>query len=382
MTKVKLWLWLTLSKGISSGKITALFGKFDTIEDIYKAGKADYSGISGITLKDAEQLSDKNMKYAEKVIEECKRKGIRILTFESPLYPQNLMNIFDPPYVLYVRSKEKLDLNKYLCIAVVGNRENTEYGRIVTEDIVGKLAKEGVTIVSGMAKGIDAIAHASALQSGAKTIAVLGSGVDVCYPTENKNLMNAIIENGMVLSEFPPSMPPLKANFPQRNRIISGLSAATLVTEAGNPSGSLITASVALEQNREVYAVPGNITSKHSKGCNDLISTTGAKMVVDAEDILVDFRDCYSDVLESNIPINKEEKDGEEQEFISMNDKYKELSETEKLIVKSMSAVPIHIDALAEKTKLSAEELTSELTLLEISGMVKSYRGKMFSINI
>jgi len=382
MTKVKLWLWLTLSKGISSGKITALFGKFDTIEDIYKAGKADYSGISGITLKDAEQLSDKNMKYAEKVIEECKRKGIRILTFESPLYPQNLMNIFDPPYVLYVRSKEKLDLNKHLCIAVVGNRENTEYGRIVTEDIVGKLAKEGVTIVSGMAKGIDAIAHASALQSGAKTIAVLGSGVDVCYPTENKNLMNAIIENGMVLSEFPPSMPPLKANFPQRNRIISGLSAATLVTEAGNPSGSLITASVALEQNREVYAVPGNITSKHSKGCNDLISTTGAKMVVDAEDILVDFRDCYSDVLESNIPINKEEKDGEEQEFISMNDKYKELSETEKLIVKSMSAVPIHIDALAEKTKLSAEELTSELTLLEISGMVKSYRGKMFSINI
>lgn len=384
MPEYKLWLWLTLLNGISNRKIAALLEKFNSIREIYKAQYDDIAHIRVITAEDARNLCNKSMKRVEQVIAECKKNAIRILTFDNPLYPENLKNIFDPPYVLYVRSRERLDLNKHFCVSIVGNRKNSEYGRIVTEDLAGKLAQEGVTVVSGMAKGIDSIAHAAALKNGGKTIAVLGCGADVCYPSENKNLMAAIIENGMVISEFPPGTPPLPNNFPQRNRIISGLSYATVVTEAPMPSGSLITASVSLEQNREVYAVPGNITNKTSLGCNTLIGSLGAKMVLEAENILCDFRDNYGDLLENNKPIIKEEKDNdnESEEFISLNERYKGLSEMEKLIIKSMSAVPMHIDAILDKTKLSADELTATLTILEIAGMVNSHPGKMFSLNI
>ena len=333
----------------------------------------------GVAHKNIDALCNKSLKRADEVITECKKRGIRILTYDSPLYPEKLKNIFDPPYVLYVRSKERLDLNKHLCVAVVGNREYTDYGRIVTENLAGDIAKEGVTIVSGMARGIDSVAHAAALNAGGKTIAVLGCGADICYPAENNNLMSAIIENGMVLSEFPPGMPPLPKNFPQRNRIISGLCLGTLVTEAAVVSGSLITANIALEQNREVYAVPGNITNKHSEGCNLLISSLGAKVVLNAENILEDFRDTYAEILENNKPIIMEEK---AEELIPFNERYKDLSEKEQLILKSMSAVPVHIDEIMSKTKIPSDELVSTLTLLEISAMIKSHPGKMFSLNI
>ncbi len=383
MTDIKLWLWLTLAKGISSRKISALFEKFDSVGEIYKAEKEDFAGIFGISKRDAQTLTDKSLNKAEAVIEVCKAKGIRILTFDSPLYPQNLAHIYDPPYVLYVRSKERLDLNKHLCMSVIGNREITDYGRAVTRKISGDLAKEGVTVVSGMARGADGEAHAAALRAGAKTIAVLGCGADICYPFEHKSLMNEIINNGMVISEFSPGTPPLPGNFPKRNRIISGLSVATIVTEAANPSGTLITASIALEQNREVFAVPGNITSKHSEACNKLIGSDGAKAVMSAEDILKNFRECYAELLKTNKPQMKEEtEERSKQEILPLNDMYKELPETDRLIIKNMSVVPIHIDELAKKTKIPQEEILSALTMLEISGMVKSYPGKFFGINI
>ncbi|MBE7028199.1 MAG: DNA-protecting protein DprA [Ruminococcaceae bacterium] len=380
MERIRLWLWLTLKNGISSPKISSLLEKFDSIEDIYRAKKTDFINIPKIFDKDAEILSDKSLKRAEEVIDECRSKGIRILTMDSPYYPENLRHIFDPPYVLYVRCKEKLNLNESLCITVVGTRRPTNYGILVTGELSEELAREGFTIVSGMARGIDSIALSAALSANARVVAVLGCGVDVVYPIENKNLYDAIIENGIVLSEFPPKTPPLKENFPQRNRIMSALSRATLVTEAPARSGALITASYAFEQNREVYAVPGNITSKSSKGCNILISQLGAKAVIDADSIIVDFRDCYAEVLRKNKPIIKERTDNKN--FVSYNEKYKDLSEKERLIMKTMSPVPIHIDTIIEKTKLSAEDLTSELTVLEIAGMIKSHPGMMFSLNI
>jgi len=381
MERIRLWLWLTLANGISSSKISSLLEIFDSIEDIYKAKKTDYEKIPKISAKDADILSNKSLKRAEEVIDECRSKGIRILTMESPYYPENLMHIFDPPYVLYVRCKEKLNLNECICITVVGTRRPTDYGVLVTGELSEELGKEGFTIVSGMARGIDSIALSAALSAGAKVVAVLGCGVDVVYPPENKNLMNAIIENGIVMSEYPPKTPPFKENFPQRNRILSALSMATLITEAPVRSGALITSSSAFEQNREVYAVPGNITSKESRGCNVLIRELGAKAVIDAESIIVDFRDCYADVLRKNKPIIKERTDNKTQ-FVSYNEKYKDLSEKERLIMMTMSPVPIHIDTIIEKTNLSAEELTSELTMLEIAGMVKSHPGMMFSLNI
>ncbi|MBR6647434.1 MAG: DNA-processing protein DprA [Clostridia bacterium] len=385
MMGLKLWLWLTLLKGISSRKISALFEKFDSVEEIYKAKEEDYAGIFGISKRDARILSDKSLKYAEAVMEKCKNKGIRILTYDSPLYPQNLVHIYDPPYVLYVRSKERLDLNKHLCISVIGNREITDYGRAVTRKIAGDLAKEGVTVISGMARGADGEAHAAALKAGGKTIAVLGCGADICYPAEHKNLMQKIIENGMIISEYPPGTPPIGANFPKRNRIISGLSVGTVVTEAANPSGTLITASIALEQNREVFAVPGNITSEHSEACNKLIGNDGAKAVMSTDDILKDFRDCYADILSANKPDPKDEENNIEEkseQILPINDMYKDLSETERCIVRNMSTVPIHIDELSQLTKIPADEILGLLTILEISGMVKSYPGKFFGLNI
>lgn len=381
MQRIRLWLWLTLLSGISSLKISSLLEKFDSVEDIYKAEKQDYAGIPKISEKDAKELSNKNLGRADKIIEMCRKKGIRILTMDSPYYPKNLMHIFDPPYVLYVRCKEKLNLNEHLCVTVVGTRKPTDYGNMVTGMIAENLANEGFTIISGMARGIDSVSHSAALSVGAKTVAILGGGVDVVYPPENKNLMNAIIENGIVMSEFPPGTPPYKENFPKRNRILSALSVATLVTEAPKKSGALITASTAMEQNREVYAVPGDITRKESAGCNSLISELGAKALLNAETIIADFRDCYADVLERNKPIIKEEAE-ENKELILYNEKYKELSETEQLILRNMSPVPIHINVIIEKSKISPEELTSKLTLLEISGMVKSHPGMMFSLNI
>ena len=382
--KDKLWLWLTLLKGITGKKISILIEKFGSPEAIYEAEKNSFTCISGISEKDAEILSDKSLAKANKVIEVCRKKGIGIITFDSPLYPQSLKNIYDPPYVLYVRCKGKFNLNEHICITIVGTRKPTEYGVGVTGMFAEQLALSGFTVVSGMASGLDSVSLGAALSVGGKVVAVLGCGVDRCYPEENKNLFAAIIENGIVMSEFPPGTPPLKANFPKRNRIMSALSVGTLVTEAPIKSGTLITASDALEQNKEVYAIPGNITRTSSQGCNALIAQLGAKLVYDAESIICDFKGHYADILEKNKPIanDGDGEEAEENDLVLFNEKYKGLSEQEQAIIKEISPVPVHIDQIIEKTKIPAEELTSKLTILEISGLIKAHPGMMFSLNI
>lgn len=385
MSDIKTWLWLTLSEGITGIKITSLFERFHSAEEIYKAEDKAYVGIHGITKNDISTLSNKDTSLAEKVMLTCKQKGIRIMTHDSAYYPQNLMHIYDTPYVLYVRSKERIDLNKHLMISVVGNRRVTPYGRTVTTDFCTELSKQGVTIVSGMARGVDGLAHAAALSVGGVTIAVLGCGVDVVYPPEHKQMMEQIACVGMVISEYPPGTPPLAEHFPRRNRIISGISAATLVTEAPIRSGSLITASCALEQNREIFAVPGNITSKQSSGTNSLIRASGAKAVLCAEDILEEFRDAYMDVLEMN-RTSKDEEDEINTELAldtgGLSDEvFASLTEQQKIIIMHMSVVPSHIDNIMELAKIPADELSAALTILEISGLIKSYPGKMFGLS-
>lgn len=381
MEGIKLWLWLTLKRGISSSKISSLLEKFDSVEDIYNAEEADFLQIPKISGKDILALSDKSLKEAEKVFDECGEKDITILTFDSAFYPLKLKDIYDPPYVLYVKSQEKLNLNEQVCITIVGTREPTDYGAFVTEKLSKELAIEGFTIVSGMARGIDAIANRAALSVSGKTVAVLGCGVDVTYPSENIKLMEDICAKGIVLSEFPPGFPPLKENFPQRNRILSALSVATVVTEAPLKSGALITASIAMEQNKDVYAVPGNITRKESEGSNILIARFGAKMALDAKTISDEFSVAYQDVLKKKKHLIKEEKESKEEIYL-YNEKYKSLSETEKKILKAMSSVPMHIDIIMEKTGISADELSGIMIMLEILGMIKSYPGMMFSLSI
>lgn len=398
MTETKYWLWLSLALGSYSRKITAVLEHFDSPEEIYNCKDIEaFKKIELLNPKDVVSLMDKSTDKVNDVWETCKNKGIRILTFSSPMYPENLANIYDPPYVLYVKCKEKYNLNDYLKIAMVGNREATNLGLKITRELATDFAKSGALVVSGMAKGVDGAANAAAIDAGSITVAVLGTGVDVCYPTFHDKLMERICENGMVISEFPPGTQPLKQNFPIRNRIISGLCEATVVCEAPETSGSLITADCALEQGREIYAVPGNITEPTFVGTNNLIKQ-GAKIITEANDLLKDFGDDYKKIsLRNEIKkpdiISNEKKD-EENAFVSISSKIstasvdeatdftKNLTQAEQLIMENLMLKPVHIDILCDKTGLSPNILNSNLTILEMRGLVKSHPGKNFSLNV
>ncbi|MBR5156874.1 MAG: DNA-processing protein DprA [Clostridia bacterium] len=396
MTELKYWLWLSLALYQSGRKITSLLEKFDTPSDIYNAGKADFRQIENINKKDIDRLCDKSLAKAEQVMEECRKKGIRIMTFNSEYYPKLLANIFDPPYVLYVKSQNRIDLNNALTVAVVGTRTMSDYGRDMAVKLGRDLASAGVTVISGMARGIDGAALSGALSAGGKTIAVLGCGVDIAYPPEHSEMMQKIAETGMVISEYPPGSAPLPNHFPSRNRIISGLSSGTVVVESSESGGSLITASQALEQGRDVFAVPGKATEAKSDGTNELIRQ-GAHLVTSALDIISEYQSEYVNIFEKamqteQIRIKTEPVCATTEKVVSKtpvsplpavdNNLYKELPDNEKRIIDCMSFTPTHVDTLAEKTNLSASELNSALTLLEMKGLIKQLAGRHFTLKL
>ena len=279
------------------------------------------------------------------------------------------MNIYDRPPFLYVRGNlNKDDIN----IAIVGSRLASTYGKYITERISRELALKGLTIVSGMAWGIDSVAHRGALTAHGRTIAVLGSGLDVIYPPENKKLYADIIQNGAVISEFPLGTPPRSANFPTRNRIISGMSYGVVIVEAGEKSGSLITARLALEQGREVFAVPGSIDAAGSRGTNKLIKQ-GAKLIENTDDILEEILPQFERtiVLKPHSIANSEAIAAKSSEIFSAVDQK---------IIDFISGSRVHIDDLISSTGLSSADILSALTTLELKGMVRQYPGKFFSL--
>ncbi len=294
-------------------------------------------------------------------MEKLYRENINIITIKNSVYPKILKEIYSPPALLYVKGQitEMDDIS----LGVVGTRKISAYGKIVAPDIINELAANKITIVSGLALGIDTIAHSTALNGGGRTIAVLGSGLDEksIYPYANKMLAQKIMENGAVISEYPLGTMPLKQNFPARNRIISGLSRGTLVVEAPESSGALITAKFALEQNREVFAIPGNITNVNSQGPNNLIKM-GAKLVSSAQDIL--------DELNLNMAT----------EF-SKNKKIIPETKEEEIILQFISKDPIHINKLISLTKLPAHTLSACITIMEMKGKIRNLGGMMYVIN-
>ena len=290
--------------------------------------------------------------YAESI----KNSGISYLTSFDDNYPKLLKQIYDPPTVIYFKGQLK-DEEKTL--AVVGTRKITGYGRAVTEKFVRGLVAAGLTIVSGLAKGVDSQAHLSTIKSGGRTIAVLGGGLNYIYPPENRSLAEQIVESGgAVMSEFPPDYPSLPGNFPSRNRIISGLSQGVLVVEAAEDSGSLITARLALEQGREVFAVPGPITSNLSKGPIDLIKE-GARVVMNAEEILDELG--INQVQSSKIKVSNED-----------------LSKDEAQILDILENEQLHIDEICRKLDLSAAKVSGTLLKMEISGLVQNLGSGMY----
>lgn len=281
-------------------------------------------------------------------------RGIKVYAVDDRDYPQNLRRISDAPPVLYV--KGQILPQDDLAIGVVGARYATIYGRQVTEKLVTDLVTAGLTIVSGMARGIDSFAHKAALAAGGRTIAVLGSGVDLVYPPENKGLYEQIIKNGAVVSEFPLGFPSVPSNFPARNRIISGLSLGVLVTEAAVDSGSLITAGQAAEQGREVFAVPGPINSKMSEGVNKLLKE-GVNVATEAADVL--------EVLK----IERVEREIK----VSQSQRGKSKDKLQMAVLKVLDGETKHVDKIVTETGLSVDKVTAALSMMELRGLIKNY---------
>ena len=293
-----------------------------------------------------------------------KEKGIRIITILDDEYPFYLKNIHSPPAVLYIKSNSPFEFIP--SIAIVGTRKDSPYGERITKELSMELSMRGFIIVSGMARGIDSVAHRAALEAGGKTIAVLGCGVDVVYPKENAELAEQIRKQGAVISEFGMGTSPSRENFPRRNRIISGLSLGVIVTEASARSGSLITTRFALEQGREIFAVPGKINAPNSDGVNGLIKH-GAKLVQNVEDILSE--------LQPTIYTNKTARKKTRENIVL---KPANLSPDEKKTYETLSDEPVHIDKIMDKTQLSIGALSQILLTLELKKIIKQIPGKMF----
>ena len=352
---------LSAVPGIGHARIRSLVAKFKSIDAIWDASVKELTSVDSIDVKIARQIKNfSEFDIGKKQMELAKKVGARIVTFWDEEYPANLKQIYDPPSFFFIAGS--LENSDKYAIAVVGTRTPSEYGKIVTEKLIQDLSRQNITIVSGMARGIDTIAHQVAIRSDGRTIAVLGSGLDKIYPPENAKLFSAIKEHGAVVSEYLMGTMPDAPNFPRRNRIISGLSIGVIVVEAGIKSGALLTANLALDQNREVFAVPGNITSPKSAGTNQLIKV-GAKLTSSARDIFLELEPMLKPFLKSQ----------EKKEEIPQN-----LTQAERKIIAALSHEPIHIDKLAAKLEKGTAEVLADLLGLEFKGLVKQLPGKFF----
>ncbi len=387
MTDIDYWLWLSLKKSMTASKMERLLKYFESPKKIYNMSKEELSLVKGFDKKTVLALSDKSLDRTFEVKDICRQYNIKILTYDSPYYPENLRHIAAPPYVLYTRSTKRFNLNEYIRIAIVGNRESTTYGESITGKLAYDLAKNGMVIVSGMAKGIDSAAHKSAIDAGGITVAVLGCGLQMAYPSENRELMAKIIETGIVISEYPPDSGPERWHFPERNRIISGLSQGVLVTEAPKKSGSLITANYAIDQDRDLFAVPGDVTRPRSEGTNNLLKEF-AVPVTSAIDIFDFYSFEYSEIskihdIHKNNIMPKTQESNQQSIKTNINDeKYKDLTEEEKHIISKLSLEPTSFEVLLKNTEISADKLTTLVTMLEIKGKIKTHPGKNFTLNV
>jgi len=366
---LKHWIALKSIKGIGNVSFAALVDQFGSPLAVFNASPSRLTETPGISSQTASSIA--NFKQWDKVkaeLELIKKYHSNIVTYQDELYPRQLLNIYDRPPYLYVRGNlDKDDVN----IAIVGSRAASTYGKYTTERLSRELALKGITVVSGMARGIDSAAHRGAIMAHGRTIAILGSGLNIIYPPENKKLFADIIENGAVISEFPLGTPPRSTNFPARNRIISGMSYGVVIVEAGEKSGSLITARLALEQGREVFAVPGSIDSSGSRGTNKLIKQ-GAKLIENTDDILEEILPQ----IEQITPLQTSPSPSADVNVESLES----FTDIEQKILDLVVLKRIHIDDLISSTGLSSSVILSSLTTMELRGIVEQHPGKFFSL--
>lgn len=302
MSDVRYWLWMSLRLSPGSSAVDMVLKHFSyDAKLVFKADQKELESVPGLKNEVIDALMDKTLDETRDIYSWCMSQNVGLLAYDNPLYPERLRSIPHPPVLLYYKGKLP-NFDKHLCIATVGTRKITEYGKREGYIISRDLAMAGTIVVSGMARGVDSICHRGALDAGGHTIAVLGCGINRVYPPENGPLMDEISLSGTILTEYKPDTPPIGSNFPLRNRIISGLCQGTLVVEADEQSGALITARTASQQGRDLFALPGKVDEQNSQGTNGLIKD-GAKMVTTAMDILVDYEFYYPDTIRTeNLP--------------------------------------------------------------------------------
>ncbi len=363
------WLALGLTPGLASRLSARVLRRFDSPDGVFRATLSDLEScrlpapvVQAIVKKEAFKRAEKELTGVQKIT------GCSLLNWTEPEYPQSLLQIYDPPVMLYVRGDPQV-LN-LPSLSIVGTRRPTLYGTQMAQRLGRDLAARGLVIVSGMARGIDAIGHQGAMDAHGRAIGVLGTGIDVCYPKENRKLYEKVLERGAIISEFPLRTHPAPENFPVRNRIVAGIPLGVVVVEGAQYSGSLITARLAMEFGREVFGVPGNVTQPVSFAPNQLIKQ-GAKLVTNAEDVIEELPTPVRAAL-----LQAEKPEAEQRNLLAAA----ALEGAEKKLYELLSAEqPVHIDDIVERSSLNSSEVLATLFDLEMKGIIRQLPGKQFS---
>jgi len=356
----KYWVGINMNSAVTPNRFHLLLNHFPTVEAIWEATRDELEEVPGFSDGVEGFCDDRDPEGLEEEMEKCEKLDLEVLTLDDSAYPDSLRAIDKPPPVLYVKGDYRAD--DQLGIAMVGTRKNTSYGKNIAQELAAQLAREGITVVSGMARGIDSFSHKSALGVDGRTVAVMGTGFGHTYPKGNASLMRKISENGAVLTEFPFDRGPERWTFPQRNRIISGLTRGTIVVEAPEESGALITAHDALSQGREVFAVPGDVRRPTMKGTHGLIKD-GAKLVEDASDVLEEFKD-----IQAALPFPEETEGGDQDIKSQLNDKQEE-------VYSELDYEPIHFNDIVAQTDFPAARISHIMFQLEMEDLVEQLEG-------
>lgn len=413
MASLKYWLWLTSRTGLGVRGIQHLVEHFGSPEAVYFAGRREYDQVPGLSAWMKESLERKSLDESDRILGDCDRLGIRVMTCQDADYPERLRNIYDSPLVLYCKGKE-IAFDEEVAIAMVGTRTCTPYGVRVAGKLALDLARSGAVLVSGIAEGIDAASIRGALKGGGRVVSVLGGGIDRRYPASSAPLYDDVAAAGALISEYPPGTETNGKHFPVRNRIISGLSLGVVVVESAVKGGALITAEHALDQDRDVFAVPGPVDAPASGGANRLIRMGTAKLTEKAWDILEEYVDRYPGKLANIRPLDREAEaqrlesvsrpgrppkmepaagtrqnsaekpvdKGEQVEYIVWQEHSGELTEDQRDVLLALEGGVLGTDELIERTQIPARRVLSTLTLLQVQDYVaetpeKRFRGKV-----
>lgn len=407
---LRYWIWLTTRIHLGSAGICALLRHFASVEAIYLADRPEYAEVEGLSTREIDSLCDKKLRGADAILEQCDLFNLRLLTFQDAAYPNRLKALDHPPYVLYYAGNLP-DFDAEPVIGMVGARDASAYGLLSAKRLGYQIASSGGIVVSGAARGIDTMALTGALSAGRPVVAVLGCGADVVYPKNNRNLLEDVRSNGCILSELVPGTAPLPQNFPVRNRIISGLSVGVVVVEASRRSGALITARHALEQGRDVFAVPGNIGLDFCAGSNQLLKE-GAILTECGWDVMREYESLYPQKIHRStrggeitlsdadrrgyaepeqpkvaedmaVPKDLDKKDIDNQknkDYIDVQAILGSLTGDEAAIVTALQGKSMHVDDLIEACQLPTSTVLAALTLLEVKGLVKRLPARSFSL--